>query len=162
MCRCSLTTAVLQGVGQASARLQPAAGLSPLVPRREMRVLPLLPSFSVPLCYRLSISGQGGLKPNAAYFSHNWDSAFVVGQAILPGVPSGEAFPGGSWGRRRHVPKEPAKSRPQPRLAAPLFLQTDSYRQKYAALTARERFHEFRDRVEFSLATLAALREIIL
>src|ERR1035438_10443054 len=36
-------------------------------------------------------------KGNAAYFSHNWDSAFVVGQAILPAA----AFPGGSWGRRR-------------------------------------------------------------
>jgi hypothetical protein len=37
------------------------------------------------------------------------------------------------------VPKEPAKSRLQPRLAAPLFLQTDSYRQNYAALPLRSR-----------------------
>jgi len=40
---------------------------------------------------------ERSLTANAAYFSHNWDSAFVVGQAILPAA----AFPGGSWGRRR-------------------------------------------------------------
>jgi hypothetical protein len=34
---------------------------------------------------------------NAAYFSHNWDSALVVGQAILPAA----AFPGGFSGHLR-------------------------------------------------------------
>jgi hypothetical protein len=42
-------------------------------------------------------SERSSLAASAAYFSHNWDSAFVVGQAILPAA----AFPGGSWGRRR-------------------------------------------------------------
>ena len=42
-------------------------------------------------------SGLGAELPNAAYVSHNRDSAFVVGQAILPAA----AFLGGFSGRRR-------------------------------------------------------------
>ena len=72
-------------VGNLHPRLH--AGLSPRL--RSLTGCPLGPA---PM--RVQSRDRKG---NAAYFSHNWDSAFVVGQAILPAA----AFPGGSWGRRR-------------------------------------------------------------
>ena len=41
------------------------------------------------------------LWPNVADFFQTRGSVLIVGQAILPRVPSGEAFPGGSSGCRR-------------------------------------------------------------
>ena len=50
------------------------------------------------------------LWPNVADFFQTRGSVLIVGQTILPGVPSGEAFLGGSSGRLRVlVSKEPAK-----------------------------------------------------
>src|ERR1017187_5878016 len=84
-------------------------------PAKSLAHRPVLPPTG-----KLPLLGHT-LKPHATYFWRGHDSAFVVGQAILPAA----AFPGGSSGGLRVLASR--KSRLQPGLAAPRIMPNTAF-----------------------------------